>query len=816
MKDLSLSLEMEKNLPPPSSKNGYPKNFSHLKKKLKKRLRSMDKSIAKLCLCFCLGFCFSRGRVFSLISPLGCSFLASVSSSYVLPSFLGATLGYLLSGHQAIKYISSSIIIGASKWLFSFLSEDRKYKNLDRLASPLMAFLGIFLSSITISSVFGLKSYDILLGASEGLIASSVCYFFHSAKEALKNGQALYPLKDSLELGAISSLSHGEIISVFLSSFALVLSLFSLRLLDLSLGRIAIGVLIIGASCLFFEAGGAILGVSSALCLFMGETSSADFYLAWSYILGGILVGAFARLSKSSASLVYALVGILTRLVSSISSAEISPSFNPAYDMLISSAICLLIPSSFYKRLRLFLRPKGEENNSSSIKTLMLGKLYDARLALLDISKDARAVSQKLSKISSASLTDVYSSAISSVCKNCKNYHLCLSLSYSEVMDCFNNLSLPLKQRGFISEADFTYPLKSRCCQKERLSQTIDSEYKSLTESAKKLREVSKIREVVLDQFETLGDMLGGFVKELSELTREDNALKEKLRSYLLSLGIEKAELSVFRTTDERIWADIYIDSLKLIYLKNRPFKSELEEIFGVPLEAPQISSLEEKTKISLWEKSEFSCKFAFAQHKAKGEKLCGDSFLVMNEKRASAYVILSDGMGTGYNAAVDSAMTVSLIKKLILAGVSFDASLRAANGALLVLSIEESLSTVDIARIDIFSVNVSFYKAGSAPSFVKKDGKVSKINSSSLPIGILSGVSFEKSFSKIKEGDILLMVSDGATFLGDEWIENALSCFEGDNLQELCDDILVTARLKSQKLKEDDITVIAVRLVRA
>ena len=59
-------------------------------------------------------------------------------------------------------------------------------------------------------------------------------------------------------------------------------------------------------------------------------------------------------------------------------------------------------------------------------------------------------------------------------------------------------------------------------------------------------------------------------------------------------------------------------------------------------------------------------------------------------------------------------------------------------------------------------------------------------------------------------------MVSDGATFLGDEWIENALSCFEGDNLQELCDDILVTARLKSQKLKEDDITVIAVRLVRA
>lgn len=54
--------------------------------------------------------------------------------------------------------------------------------------------------------------------------------------------------------------------------------------------------------------------------------------------------------------------------------------------------------------------------------------------------------------------------------------------------------------------------------------------------------------------------------------------------------------------------------------------------------------------------------------------------------------------MGSGTAAAVDSNMTVSLIVKLIEAGVDYTAALKIVNSALLVKSGEESLSTVDIA----------------------------------------------------------------------------------------------------------------------
>ncbi len=50
-------------------------------------------------------------------------------------------------------------------------------------------------------------------------------------------------------------------------------------------------------------------------------------------------------------------------------------------------------------------------------------------------------------------------------------------------------------------------------------------------------------------------------------------------------------------------------------------------------------------------------------------------------------HIVLSDGMGSGTAAAVDANMTVSLITKLIDAGVSYTAALKIVNSALLVKS---------------------------------------------------------------------------------------------------------------------------------
>ena len=62
--------------------------------------------------------------------------------------------------------------------------------------------------------------------------------------------------------------------------------------------------------------------------------------------------------------------------------------------------------------------------------------------------------------------------------------------------------------------------------------------------------------------------------------------------------------------------------------------------------------------------------------------------------------------------------MTVCLLKKLVTAGFSFDSSLELVNAALLVKSEEESLSTVDVATVDLYSGETQFLKSRSSAYF--------------------------------------------------------------------------------------------------
>ena len=113
--------------------------------------------------------------------------------------------------------------------------------------------------------------------------------------------------------------------------------------------------------------------------------------------------------------------------------------------------------------------------------------------------------------------------------------------------------------------------------------------------------------------------------------------------------------------------------------------------------------------------------------------------------------MILSDGMGTGGRAAVDGAMASGLMSRLIKAGFGYDCSLRILNSSMLFKSTDESLATVDIASIDLFTGETKLYKAGAAPTIVRRSGKTGKVQSTSLPAGILREIGFDKAVVKCK-----------------------------------------------------------------
>ena len=82
--------------------------------------------------------------------------------------------------------------------------------------------------------------------------------------------------------------------------------------------------------------------------------------------------------------------------------------------------------------------------------------------------------------------------------------------------------------------------------------------------------------------------------------------------------------------------------------------------------------------------------------------------------------------------------------------------------------------------------------------------------------VGILREIGFDRAGIRLRTGDILLLLSDGATTDGTDWIRAELEAWREGNAQELAEHITRCARRRCSSPERDDITVMAAILEKA
>jgi len=207
--------------------------------------------------------------------------------------------------------------------------------------------------------------------------------------------------------------------------------------------------------------------------------------------------------------------------------------------------------------------------------------------------------------------------------------------------------------------------------------------------------------------------------------------------------------------------------------------------------------------------------------HRAKGKPgTNGDSYSCIELRSGECLLALSDGMGSGAKARQESAATVELLEDFIESGFEKELALKMINSVLVLKSNEESFSTLDICSIDLYSGEAEFIKIGAWSSFILRNGKVSIIPSSSLPLGMLKQVDLEITQRKLMHDDIILMVTDGVAEAvvsaadKEDWLAEMLSRCRADNPQDIADYILRAAENCAGGLPKDDMTVLAARIL--
>jgi stage II sporulation protein E len=195
-----------------------------------------------------------------------------------------------------------------------------------------------------------------------------------------------------------------------------------------------------------------------------------------------------------------------------------------------------------------------------------------------------------------------------------------------------------------------------------------------------------------------------------------------------------------------------------------------------------------------------------------------GDTVNLFSNKKDYFYALINDGMGSGREAALTSNLCSVFLEKMLRAGNRAGTSLRMLNNMLRSRSAGstgECSSTVDLLELDLMTAEAAFIKSGASPSFVVRGETVHRLQSGTAPIGIISKLDTQIKQYSVREGDTIVLISDGIEQNDPEckWLMRYLSTCGGVAPEEIVYQICLHA---AEGEVHDDCSAIALRICEA
>ena len=190
---------------------------------------------------------------------------------------------------------------------------------------------------------------------------------------------------------------------------------------------------------------------------------------------------------------------------------------------------------------------------------------------------------------------------------------------------------------------------------------------------------------------------------------------------------------------------------------------------------------------------------------RAAAGEVSGDCHLICGVGGGRLLALISDGMGSGYPAARESATAARLV------GAPLELALKAANALLLDRFGEDMFATADAAVIDAHTGEAAFGKLAACPTLILRGGEVLRVPGGGLPLGIVSGVEPGMARLRLCPGDTVVMASDGVfDVLGTEGVEARLLECAGLPPEQVAEALLRAADLAGAT---DDRTAVCLQI---
>ncbi|PKG22487.1 stage II sporulation protein E [Niallia nealsonii] len=405
-------------------------------------------------------------------------------------------------------------------------------------------------------------------------------------------------------------------------------------------------------------------------------------------------------------------------------------------------------------------------------------------------------------------------------CQTCFRKEHCWARNFNTTYDFMKDIMTEMSETNGNISLSLARDWEKHCTRSKKVTDAIHQELTLYQANQKLKKQVQESRKLVADQLQGVSEVMEDFAKEIQRERENHHKQEELILDAIQKFGIDIENVEIYSLEQGNVDIDITI-----------PYNTGYGE--SEKLIAPMLSDILGENIIvnteSLYSNDYSHATFRSARafvvetgvaHAAKdGGFISGDSYSTIELGLGKYAMAISDGMGNGERAHIESEETLQLLQKILQSGIEEQVAIKSINSVLSLRTTDEIFSTLDLAMIDLQNASAKFLKIGSTPSFIKRGTKVIKIQASNLPMGILQEFDVDVVSEQLKAGDLLIMMSDGV-FEGpkhvenfDLWMKRKIKELKTNNPQEIADLIMEEVIRSRSGLIEDDMTVLVAQI---
>ncbi|MGV1041624.1 stage II sporulation protein E [Clostridium perfringens] len=736
--------------------------------------------------------------VVQVLAPFGLAYLIAITNyerKYILSSSLGVIVGYITLFNKVSNF-SAYIIISTIVTIISMSKLNKKARN---IASFIIVFSGLFVYGVLVGSS------DIILHLIGAISVTALVFPIYYVVS--------YTLKCIEEINTQHFFSIDEIVSIELFICLLIVGIGTISINDISFRNIAAILFIIALAFISDTNMGAGAGITMGIILGFATGNLMESIAI--YGACGLVAGIFRESGKLFTALSFNIIFIIVTLYSGV--------FNNIsfIEALVGTGIFLLIPKKIYNKISLEINKDKKVGHFSEvrfaeIKDELTERLKDFTevLSIMGKSLNNLVGNDKLAiKNKGNALVENLSDR---TCSDCDMRYMCWKRELHQTYNAFSDLIRNYENNS----GAFPHELEKKCIKKYALVKNLEDimNIYMVNETLKsRLGEGRKILSNHINNMSvTISEIVDEFGNELHLCTDVEKSIKKSLLKY----GINFGSLICYNDKNGRIKIKMQMENCMGSQTCIKTVLPIISETIGknmsIGSEGCNINSKNNMCEIVIEEAPKYHINSHVAVATKEGEKFTGDSYSYGRTKDGNYITVISDGMGSGPEAGLESKVSVEIIEKFMEVGFDEKIAIDAVNAIMSIkFSEDEKFSTLDMNKIDLYTGNTKFMKVGAIESFIKRGNKVEVINSNTLPFGVLEEPDVDTVEKQVSNGDVIVSISDGVLDVKNDgsfdttWLIEFLKNTKYRQPKDLSIAILEKAKELSGGKAKDDMTVV-------